>query len=420
MRMQGFTKLARSCAVTAAGLAAATLMVLDDAVGESSTKDKRGAPTPRGMAVSSGSAIRPLPLVTPAVKRAKERYRRRIALVIGIDRYATAWAPLRAAVADAGHMAKLLLAMGFEVRTIPQEAATREGILKELEEVLPSLLGERDLLMVFFAGHGATLEGEGYLVARDSDADLARTAISFTRLRDAALALRNKHTIYLIDACFSGLMVQQRTFAQADDSTFWEANARDRIVQLLTAGQHEELAIERDGWGLFTRALHDGLAGAADRDGDAVIAFDELAGYVRERVLERSEGRQHPQAKTLEGSGNALLLDERLLPEASPSSGPRARPTPPEEKAELTRARAAIQQRQWDEAESLLRELLLAGDSNELRLLLAQVFLEKDARALAKVIDEELRHVLDAAPTQEDQVRAAAIRRRLAKALGER
>lgn len=418
--MQGFTKLARSCTVTAAGLGVATLMLLGDAVGESSTREKRGAPPPRGMAVRYSSPIRPLPLITPAVKSAKERYRRRIALVIGIDTYAAPWAPLRAAVADAEHMAKLLLAMGFEVRTLQEDAATRAGILKELEQVLPDLLDERDLLVVFFAGHGATLAGEGYLVARDSDADPARTAISLTRLRDAALALRNKHTVYLIDACFSGLMVQRRTFAQADDSTFWEATARDRIVQLLTAGQHEEPAIEREGWGLFTRALHDGLVGAADRDGDAVIAFDELSSYTQRQVIERSEGRQHPQSKTLEGSGNALLLDERLIPEAPPSSGPPARPAPPAENAELARARALIQQQRWDQAEALLRELLLAGDSNELRLLLAQVFLEKDARALAKTIDEELRHVLDAAPTQEEQIRASAIRRRLAKALGER
>jgi uncharacterized caspase-like protein len=325
--MQGFTKLARSCAVTAAGLGAATLILLGDAIGESSARGKRGAPTTRGMAVRVGSTIKPLPLITPAVKSAKDRYRRRIALVIGIDTYAAPWPPLQAAVSDAGHMAELLLAMGFEVRTLQGEAATREGILKELEDVLPALLDERDLLVVFFAGHGATVAGEGYLVARDSDSDPARTAISLTRLRDAALALRNKHTVYLIDACFSGLMVRRRTFAQADDATFWEASARDRIVQLLTAGKHHQLAIEREGWGLFTRALHDGLAGAADRDGDAVIAFDELSSYTQRQVVARSGGRQHPQSKTRCFSTSGC--SPRLPPRQAPLPGRRLPPRTP-------------------------------------------------------------------------------------------
>ena len=46
--------------------------------------------------------------------------------------------------------------------------------------------------------------------------------------------------------------------------------------------------------GLFTKALVEGISGAADYNKDGVIYFNELDLFVSERVKELSRGRQHP------------------------------------------------------------------------------------------------------------------------------
>ncbi len=63
------------------------------------------------------------------------------AVVIGIDEYAHA-PRLAYAVADARSMAEVFTAQGFQVTTLYNEQATREAVLHELGDVLPSRVGE--------------------------------------------------------------------------------------------------------------------------------------------------------------------------------------------------------------------------------------------------------------------------------------
>jgi hypothetical protein len=48
---------------------------------------------------------------------------------------------------------------------------------------------------------------------------------------------------------------------------------------------------------LFTATLLEGLRGAADRDRDAHVDTDELAGYLTREVEARSGGAQRPVVK---------------------------------------------------------------------------------------------------------------------------
>lgn len=370
----------------------------------------------RGMSVKARPAPKPgrLASLTAPVKQAMERYQRRIALTIGISAYAKSWPALKAAASDAEHMAELFKAMGFDdVVSLEEDDATREGILRALEQTLPTRVGKEDLVVIFFAGHGATAGQEGYLVARDSSQDLAETAISLERLRSAALGMNNRHTIYLIDACFSGAALQRTPFAQ-NRLAHWDAKAEDRIVQILTAGQKNEPALERDGWGLFTRALHDGLSGAADGNGDRVITFDELARSALAQVVLSSGGRQHPQEKTMEGFGSALLLDARILPKTlQQSREEKEPPVAPRLKAGITRVRRLMSLHKWAEAEELLQTLWSDRDECELRLLLVEIFLGRDALGYSELIEKELGRVVEGSCTTAQRERVASLRKRL-------
>jgi hypothetical protein len=59
------------------------------------------------------------------------------------------------------------------------------------------------------------------------------------------------------------------------------------------------------GHGLFTYYLLEGLAGAADLNGDAIVSLQELYEYIEQQVTQRSRalgGNQHPVMKSeLEG-----------------------------------------------------------------------------------------------------------------------
>jgi Caspase domain len=369
----------------------------------------------RGMSVKARSAPKPgrLASLTPPVQRALQRYQRRVALTIGISAYSKSWPALKAAASDAEHIADLFKTMGFDdVVSLEEDDSTREGILRALEQDLPAFIGKEDLVVIFFAGHGATAGQEGYLVARDSNQDLEETAISLERLRSAALGMNNRHTIYLIDACFSGAALQRTPVAQ-NSLAHWDAAAEDRIVQILTAGQKDEPAHERNGWGLFTRALHDGLSGAADRDGDRVITFEELARSVQAQVVLSSGGRQHPQWKTMEGFGSALLLDARILPKAPQQSPEKAPPVAPHLKAKIAQVRRLMSRHEWAEAEELLQTLWSDRDECEFRLLLVEIFLGRDALGYSELIEREFVRVTEGRCTDAQHKRVAGLRKRL-------
>ena len=65
---------------------------------------------------------------------------------------------------------------------------------------------------------------------------------------------------------------------------------------VLASSDGGQLSQERDEWrnGAFTKALKEGLSGAADYTRDGVVTLDELSLYVKERVKELTNGLQLP------------------------------------------------------------------------------------------------------------------------------
>ncbi len=89
------------------------------------------------------------------------------ALVIGVDRYNAGWPVLRNAVKDAKMIAESLEKRGFNLTLkLNTDSATLEKALKEFFV----LKGQKPewRLFVWFAGHGHTKDGEGYLVSVDA------------------------------------------------------------------------------------------------------------------------------------------------------------------------------------------------------------------------------------------------------------
>lgn len=349
---------------------------------------KLASPT-TGAFVATMDSPRRLPM-TPMLRFAMGRYARRLAVTIGIDSYQSL-PKLKVARSDARHISDRLSAMGFEViAQLEDGQATRAGIMKLLRERMPEKIGPNDLVLVYFAGHGFSEGDLGYLVPQDADSRVTKTAVSMHELKDSALRWPNRHTMFVVDACFSGAMFRHgAATAEENPLRYWEARSEHRLIEILTAGNSGELAVESGEWGVFSRAFDRGLSGEADANRDGVVSGKELGVFTEATVRAVTGDRQHPQWGSVEGQGSVLFWDARRVP------GNAHRVTRflnvPGLKAELLAVHRALDRQQWQEGERLLRELMLQGHKGGgLNLILAELYLAQDALGNGQLVKDEL------------------------------
>ena len=113
-----------------------------------------------------------------------ELYHESYALVIGIDKYTAGWPHLTNAVKDAELVAAALKAKGFIVKLVTNpDSATLERALKDFYVFKGT--DQQARLFLWYAGHGHTERGEGFLVPVDAPLPKARA-----NFRAKALSLR--------------------------------------------------------------------------------------------------------------------------------------------------------------------------------------------------------------------------------------
>jgi Caspase domain len=251
--------------------------------------------------------------------------RDRWAVVIGIGHYASPDIPsLRYSVADAEAVYELLLERaGFKKENVLllTDKTERKPTLRDMKWALGTFLArsakKEDLVVVFYAGHGAPeidprgTEPDGlakYLVPSDVDPnDLYATALPMDELQIIFDRIEAERVVVFLDACYSGAaggrtFASKRTRALRVDDVFLERLARSRGRAIITAARASEVSLELPefGHGLFTHYLLQGLRGAADLDRDGVVELQELYTYLEQQVTQKSRaigGNQHPVMK---------------------------------------------------------------------------------------------------------------------------
>lgn len=261
------------------------------------------------------------------------------ALIIGINKYPKLPSEnqLKYAVADANAIASLIESkFGFDKRNITKledEQATKENILKALSKFSDTnSVKENDCVFIFFSGHGQTVEipatkggGEmGFLIPYNADIDLSQktnpaqyedTCISMEELNRKCILSPAKHTIVIVDACYSGLALETTRAIETKVSTMGlKAVIASTSMQILTAGGNGEKAMELSelGHGLFTSKLISGLdKKMADENHDNIITGRELSNYIRSRVQVESNSKQNPQLG-IKGEGDFLFVPQDI------------------------------------------------------------------------------------------------------------
>jgi len=252
------------------------------------------------------------------------------AVVIGVGAYkSTAIPQLRYSVADAELVHQVLVGQGgFKKENVLllTDRTERKPTLRDLKWALGTFLARSakkdDLILIFFAGHGAPeidprgAESDGlakYLVPSDADPnDLYSTALPMDEFQTIFDRIEADRVVVFLDACYSGAaggrtFASQRTRAGRVDEVFLDRLTRSKGRAIVTASRASEVSLEVPelGHGLFTHFLVQGLRGAADLDRDGIVSLQEVYQYLEQQVTQKSRsigGNQHPVMKgELEG-----------------------------------------------------------------------------------------------------------------------
>jgi len=246
------------------------------------------------------------------------------ALVIGIDRYTAGWPPLRNAVHDAELVAEGLRAIGFDV-TLATDLGSDE-LRRTLKEFLIRKGAEPDArLFVWYAGHGHSEHGEGFLVPADAplpaDPDFALLSLPMRDVGTMVRLARAKHVMAVFDSCFAGTIFESRGTPPPPAIT--RATLMP-VRQFLSSGEADQTVSDDGSFReLFLRAI--GGQDGSDSNGDGYVTGTELGAYLADRVTNLTHGAQTPRyGKMLDVSYDrgdfVFVLPSRTAPEAEPAT----------------------------------------------------------------------------------------------------
>ena len=230
-----------------------------------------------------------------------DRIERHWALVIGVSRYLyprSGLSPLafadKDAVAVADSFYNHLNWPRSRIRLLINESVRSNLVMAELQKIIKRM-GERDMLTIYWSGHGFERNGDTFLACYDTMTDKTETAISMTKLRTFLEQNKVKNLLFIADTCHAGSIVTgsrglnvvayQNTIApikRPSGGSGW-------IYMLAAEADRQAVEDKQWGHGAFTCFLLKGLAGEADGyEGsgkcDKIITPAELRAYLRTKV----------------------------------------------------------------------------------------------------------------------------------------
>ncbi|WP_321494300.1 caspase family protein [uncultured Desulfobacter sp.] len=228
-------------------------------------------------------------------------------LSVGVSQYADPSYNLAFADADARDTAALFkkqegrLYREVKTRVLTNEEADRGAILDGLDW-LKDETTQRDVAVIFIAGHGLNEDTSYYFLCHDADAQrLRRTAVNWRDFKDIVAGLPSK-VFLLADTCHSGAIIGggRRGVDNSMTTAVKELLAAGTGQVIMTAATGASYSMEDATWGhgAFTKAILEGLGhtgkAAADFDRNHIVTIKEIDLYVTQRVKELTRGKQKP------------------------------------------------------------------------------------------------------------------------------
>lgn len=222
------------------------------------------------------------------------------ALLIGVSNYKY-WPSLESIPRELDDISRELKKRGFRVTRVDDPNGRQ--LQKALEDFVYKYGYDRkNRLLVYFAGHGHTIDGKGFLVPTDAvdpshksnEKDFKRKALNMSRILSVSREADARHIMFLFDSCFSGTIFKTRALPKISKSL--NSIVAKPVRYFITAGSaNEEVPAESVFAKLFVSALRDGIA---DLNEDDYITGRELGYFLRMEVPRFA--RQTPQSGTID------------------------------------------------------------------------------------------------------------------------
>jgi WD40 repeat protein len=293
-------------------------------------------------------------------------------VAVGVSRYQNAVYNLRYAAKDANDIASIFSVRDpsrdfnerykdIHVHKILDEDATKENILAAKQFLNRSSVD--DTVIVFFAGHGLLDNNLKYFFGTyDVDSMWPhRRGVGFDALESLLSNIKARRKLLLLDTCHAGelgpgtIPQPSRTLANKEARelgatvtarSFGENRALKLVEQIfekrplvhtaeflqeeyladlrrgtgatiIAACSGEEYSIAGQGWanGVFTHAVLESLRDIrGDTDIDGKLTVSELRYYVRKRVLDLTNGMQHPVLRRENLADDFIIVGKRIAP----------------------------------------------------------------------------------------------------------
>jgi predicted CoA-binding protein len=218
----------------------------------------------------------------------------RVALVIGNGAYdGSKLNKLKNPTNDSYDIKELLKRKGFEV--IYVEDASQEEMDRSVDTFLNKLKSKKAIGMFYYAGHGAEVKGENYLIPIGAnipdETSIKYRTLAVNRVVDGMKDAKNRLNIIILDACRNNPYKNTR----GGNGGLAEISDADGIFIAYATDKGKTAEDGRGRNGLFTTHLLKYM----DTEG---LTIEQMFKSVRKAVREESDGFQIPwQSSSIEG-----------------------------------------------------------------------------------------------------------------------
>jgi branched-chain amino acid transport system substrate-binding protein len=253
------------------------------------------------------AALPPAPSPPPTITQLPTR---RLALVVGNDRY-NAIAPLERAGADAELIGQTLRGIGFDV-TVARD--TDRAAFSRVFNSFRARLQPGDTVIFFFAGHGVEINGANFLLptdmpqeARANEGLLRDAAFSSAELIRRLREPRPRTILVVLDACRDNPLATPGGRSIGGTRGLGREPDNEGVMVLMSAAQGQ-VALDRlprgdtDRNSVFTRVFAPLLR-------EPGLGLREIANRTRQRVTQLARQHGHEQRPTLQDD----TLDDIVL-----------------------------------------------------------------------------------------------------------
>ncbi|MGA2641802.1 MAG: caspase family protein, partial [Spirochaetia bacterium] len=225
-------------------------------------------------------------------------------LAVGVSAYKNPDYQLKYAAKDARDLAALLnrgspLYKSVETKVLTDADADKVDILDGLDWIQKQTTS-RDIAVILFSGHGINdSNGNYYYLPVEANIDrLKATGVPFSDIKTTVSSIAGK-VLFFIDTCHSGNLMAGRRAAGADRDIAGVINelaSAENGAVVFASSTGSQYSYEDPTWGngAFTKAILEGLGGAAIYGSRDSVTVKELDLYLSERVKELTGGKQTP------------------------------------------------------------------------------------------------------------------------------